>query len=219
VKRSLCWAILATILSLGVYSLIALAQAPAGGQGQPPTGPRTALIDVKKIIKNHARFKGMMEDMKKDYVKVEQAFREDQQKIRKLGEELQRWHRGTPNYQDLDEEILRRTADLNIRVEKAKGEFQEREAKIYHSVYQEIWQATDYISRQYGFEIVYNFNSEKMDPEKPQTIANQINNSVVWYDARLDITGAVLDELNRDANRQQPVNPGPARQPAGPFTR
>jgi Skp family chaperone for outer membrane proteins len=217
VKKSLCLAMLATILSLGIYSLLALAQTP-NGQGQPPAGPRVALLDVLKIIRNHDRFKGMMKDMKEDFLKAEAGFREDQQKIRKLSESLQQFHRGTPDYEQIDANILRQTADLNIRMEKAKSDFAEREARIYHTVYVEIWQATNEICRQYTFDIVYNFNSEKMDPEKPQTIANQIKNSVVWYDQRLDITSWVLRDLNRD-QPQAPVNPGPARQPAGPFTR
>ena len=100
-----------------------------------------------------------------------------------------------------------------------KQEFLQREARIYHDVYQEIWQASDYVCRQYKFDMVLRFNGEPVDIERPDSVLTWINKPVVWYDTRQDITDAVLAVVNRT-----PMNPAangraPPVRPGVPFTR
>ena len=104
---------------------------------QSGAGPRIALLDVSKVYKNHARFKGMMEDMKADVQRAEVEIRKQRDEITKLEERLQEFHKGTPDYKGLEEEVTRRKADLTVKVQIQGKEFQQRQARIYYNVYRE----------------------------------------------------------------------------------
>jgi Skp family chaperone for outer membrane proteins len=207
VKKSPRWAVTAAVvLSLSYLSCLAQAQGPVGvPSGQATGAARLALLDVGRIFKNHARFKGMMEAMKADVERAEKQVKTERDEINKLGEKLHEFHNGTIEYKQLEEELAKRQADLAVKVQLQKNEFLQREAKIYHNVYQEILQVTDYFAKQNRIDMVLRFNGEEVDVERPDSVLSFINKPVVWYDRGLDITNDILQNLNRGA-----VNPGPA---------
>lgn len=216
-KKTIGWVALAVVLSWCYLSSPLKAQGPVGvPPGQPmqsAAGTRIALLDVLKIYKNHARFKGMMEDMKADYQRAETQFRGERDAIVKLEERLQEFHKGTPDYKGLEEEITHRKADLNVKIQIQGKEFQQRQARIYYNVYQEISQATDYFCQQHGIDVVLQVKGDGVDPEQFESVGAYISKSVVWSHPSLDITDSILRELNRTA-----VNaPREATRPAMPF--
>jgi Skp family chaperone for outer membrane proteins len=215
VKKFAGWAALAAALLVSSYLLSA---ASAQGPAQPSGRPTVALLDVSYIFKNHARFKGMMEDMKADVERAEAQVKSERDAINKLGERLQEFRKGTPDYKQMEEELAKRQADLSVQVTLQKNEFLQREAKIYHNVYQEIWQATDYYCKQNGVDMVLRFNGDPVDVERPDSVLSFINKPVVWYQKQLDITPAILQELNRTAIAPAANRAGPSR-PAVPFQR
>jgi Skp family chaperone for outer membrane proteins len=209
VKQSHLWAVLAVaVLSLACLSSSALAQPPAG---QSAGGPRLALLDVNRIFKSHQRFKAMMEDMKADVERAEAQVKTDREKISKLAEQLQEFRKGTPDYKQLEEELAKRGADLQVQVQLQKSAFLQQEAKIYHNVYREILEATDYFCKANRIDMVLKFNGEAVDADRPDSVLAFINKPVVWYAPDLDITENILRELNRTA-----INPGPAANRGGP---
>lgn len=210
-KKSHRWAILAVLLSLGYGASLAMAQGPAAPS---TTGPRMALLDVSKIFKNHQRFKGMMEDMKADVERAEAQVKTGRETIIKMAERLREFRKGTPDYKQMEETLAKRQAELAVQVQLQKTDFLQREAKIYHAVYQEIWQATDYFCKQNRIDMVLRFNGAQVDVESPESVLTHINKPVVWYDRGLDITDAILQDLNRTAINPNPSN---ATRPAVPF--
>ena len=150
-KHSLRWAVLvAAVLSLGILFSPAMAQAPR----RPAGGPNVALLDVSYIFKNHARFKRMMEDMKADVERAEQQVEKEKEEMKNSAEKLQEFNKGTPKLQQLEEELAKRQADLQVRVQLQKNQFLQQEATIYHNVYQEILQATEYYCKQNSIDMV-----------------------------------------------------------------
>ncbi len=218
-KRTLCWAMLAALLAQGAYCRLLCAQGHSGRQGQPAAAPRLALLDVSRVFKNHNRFKGMMEDMKADVQQAENRVKAERDAINKLLERLKDFRNGTPDYKSLEAEIAERQADLEVKVRLQRKQFLEREAKIYYNVYQEIWQATDYFCRRHNIDMVFRFNGEKVDPEQPQSVLGEINKPLVWYDQSLDITDAILSELNRTSATPAAADRrgSPAPRPTVPF--
>jgi len=222
VKKNLSWVVLIVLLSFGLYYSSGDAQGPVRPAAAPAAvgGPRLALLDVGRIFKNHARFKSMMEDMKADVQQAEARIKAEREAIAKLGERLQEFRKGTQEYKSLEEELARRQADLSVQMSMQRNEFLQREARIYHNVYQEIWQATDYFCRQHSIDMVLRFSSEAVDPDRPDSVLTNINKPVVWYDQGLDITDAILQELNRSgippvsADRRNQTTP---TRPVAPF--
>lgn len=202
------WAVLAAaVLSLGYLMSMAVAQGPA----RPAAGANIALLDVSYIFKNHTRFKGMMEDMKADVERAEAQVQTEKETMGKLVERMGEFTKGTLDYKQMEEDLAKRHANLQVQIQLQKKEFLQKEAKIYHNVYQEIWQTTDYYCKQNGIDMVLRFNGDKVDVEQPKSVLTFINKPVVWYQDRMDITPFVLQELNRTA-----PNPAAARQPARP---
>ncbi len=116
----------------------------------------------------------------------------------------------------MEEQIANRQAKLAVDVNRQKSDFLQRESMIYHTVYQEILQATDYFCKQRGIDMVLRFNGEPVDVQRPDSVLTFINRPVVWYDPGLDITDFILQDVNRPA-----ANPGTADQrngqPPSPF--
>ncbi len=213
-KKYLGWAILALILSLGgYYSATVIAQGPGGPAYAPPmgaAGPKTVLIDVNYIFKNHERFKAMMGDMKNDIKQAEDTVNADKAKIVQLERNRDECQKGTIDYKNFDEEATRAKANLAVKIQGQRNDFLQREAQIYNAVYQEILQATNYYCMQNGVDMVLRFNGDAVDSQNPQSVLSFINRPVVWYQRYTNITQNILDDLNRT-----PVN---NRGPGGPVS-
>jgi Skp family chaperone for outer membrane proteins len=219
VKKSHRWAILAIVVSVGCLISLAVAQSgnPPANRPQTGTGPRLALIDVSRIFKSHSRFKLQMEELKRNVQAAENKVRQEREEITKLATEvLPTFQKGTQQYSEMEEQIADRQAKLAVAVNRQKNDFLQSEATTYHNVYQEIWQATDYFCRQNSIDMVLRFNGEPVDVQRPDSVLTFINKPVVWYDPGLDITEAILRDVNRPA--AAPANPATAdpRQP-GPY--
>ena len=207
----------------------------AFGQGAPVrqpmaaqagSAPNIALLDVSYIFKNHPRFKSMMEEMKTDVTRAESDVNKERDTLRKLVEQLEGFRKGTPDYKAMEEEVARREADLSVKVQLQRKDFLMREAKIYHTVYQEIAQEVDYYCANKGIDMVLRFNGDPVDVDKPDSVLSYINKPVVWYDKSRDITPIVLDALvkrgggapaagNQNQMGRPPVRPGAN----SPFTK
>lgn len=204
-KKFLILAVLAALFSISAFGADAFAQGQPNRSMPAASGNRIALLDVSAIFKKHIRFEGWMADMKKDVVAAEQAVKAKHEQISRMIEELRRYEKGTPNYKSLEEQITQKQARMSIDVKRQKEKFLADEAKIYYNVYQEIWQATNYICRQRGFDMVLRFSAEEINPKYPESVLTGINRPVIWYNPSLDITQFVLSELNRST-----VNPAAA---------
>ncbi len=197
--------------SYGLMAVLAAAQPP---QGQPmPTGGGIALLDVNFIFKNHHRFKMQMEEMRADVERAEATVQKEREAIQRLAEQLDQY-KGTRDFRAMEQEIADRQARLAVQVRMQQRDFLEREAKIYHNTYKEIWQAVDFYCRNHNLAMVIRFNGDPADTTKPEEVLRDINKPVVWHQNGLDITGEILADLNRDQPRVgTPAAPGPARVP------
>ena len=210
-KNPYRWAALAVVvLLLGCFVSLAVAQAPTRPiAGQPAAGQNIALLDVTYIFKNHVRFKAEMERMKADVQRAESDIKAQRDKLAKVAEDAQNFRKGTPEYKAAEEQLANGQAKMQVDVQRQKKEFLQNEAKIYNSVYQEIYQVTDYYCKQNGIDLVVKFNGDPVDVDQPDSVLAYINKPVVWYQQRLDITLPILTQLNGRA----PVNPASASKP------
>lgn len=158
-------------------------------------GP-VALLNVSHIFKTHVRFKDMMQGMKAAVEQAEVEVKAERVRLRKLVDQLRGLPTGSPEYKSLEEQITAGETTLAVRVQLQRKEFMQREAKIYHIVYQEIWQEVDYYARIHGIGMVQRFSAEPVDPNKAADVIRNLNKPVVWYNADLDITADILQALH-----------------------
>lgn len=194
-RKTLLLVALLTALVLG-SQLIAQGPVPPAAQPTASRGTNVAVIDIGFIFKNAARFKQAMEEIKAE----DEAFAAEATKRRDALaaaiDTLQRMPKGGPEYQQLEEQIAGDQTRLRLDMARAQKERVEAEAKVYFNAYRDIEDRVAQFSQRYGIDLVLRFNAEEMDPTKPESVLNGINRFVVFQN-QLNITGAILDEMNR----------------------
>ena len=110
-----------------------------------------------------------MEEMKADVERAEaqvKAKREQSTSSVSL-QEVQQGNRPLP---ELEEELAKRQADLQVQVQvAARTSFCNKRPRIYHNVYQEILQATDYYCKQNGIDMVLQVQRRSGRRQSPGT--------------------------------------------------
>lgn len=191
--------VLAALTALmAVASLGAPVQAQAQGN---PAGANAvkygvAVVDINYIFKNHAKFVASMDAMKTDFQAVETDVKAKQQQIMAAQEQQKTFAPGSPEFKQLDEQIVRMTAGLQVDVTQKRKQLVDQEAKIYFDTYVEVTQTIKLYAEHKGIGMVLRFNGEDADPNNRESILRAINKAVHFQNS-IDITPDVLAYLNR----------------------
>jgi Skp family chaperone for outer membrane proteins len=181
-----------------------------------------AVLDVALIFKHHDRFNAAMGDIKKDIEQFEAYVRDEQRKLKARAEELQQFNASSPDYKTKEAELARVQSELQVQIGLKRKDFLEQEARVYFRVYQEIKQSVAVFAQRYRIGLVLRWNSDNMQENDRASVLQGVNNGVV-YEAGLDITKPIIEDLNR-----RPFNPddkpatgpgGAAPAAAGPISR
>ncbi len=183
-------------------------------QSPPPRGASPsaanhgiAVIDVKYILENYARVKAATDQFNRDFEKTGARFKSEKETINKKVEKIKTYKPGTPEYKKLEEEITQNESDLKVQASLQQKEFAEREARIYLTAYQEISQQVKTYSDRNGITLVLRFNGAPPDANNREAVQAELF-KMVLYQNGIDITGPVLQELNRTAAvASPPANP------------
>lgn len=215
-KSHLGVALVAGFLTTALFVSLASAQQPqaqprAAAPAQRPLG--IALLDVNAIFKDHPGFKARMAQLEQTVKTAENQVKAQKDEIRQLAEQLKEMREGSPEYQQYERRLAERQANLQASIALQKKDFLQQEAKIYHSVYQEIEQEVSSFAQAYNIAVVLRYSGDPVDAEKPDEILRDINKSVVYSAQGLDITGQIRDRLKQ----RMPAGAAPAAYPpAGP---
>ena len=170
-------------------------------------GTRVVVIDIAKIFDQHPGFQQSMEAMKNEVQQVEQGFRERSQQIETLRERMKQYESGTPEYKQLDSQILKIQADGQVEATQKKKEFLEREAQLYFNVYKEIQGEVKTFARMNGIGLVLRYNSAEMEPTRG--IRPSRGSTTTWY-SRIAVTSRSRS-WNRLAVGMRPAEPRQVR--------
>jgi Skp family chaperone for outer membrane proteins len=194
------------------------AAAPLAVAQQRTAAPQVAIIDLAYIFNNHVKFKALSDDLRRDVEAAENELKNNKTALQKLADSLEGFNRNTPEYRQLEEDITKRSADLQVQVQLQKKTFFEQEAKIYYTVYQEIMEQVKYHSDKHGIVLVMRFNGDPLDENDPQGIQKELNKAVLYYNKVIDITPIILDAVNppRTGNRPGPTASSGNSRPSGP---
>ena len=202
-------------LSLAAFAAVFAASqlsADEAAAQQRGAGSQVAIVDLTYIFANHVRFKALVEQMRHDVETAEADLKTSKEAIEKAAEKIDDFNRNSPEARQLEEELAKRQADLQVQVNIQKRNFMEQEAKIYLSIYREVLDHVKYHSERAGYKLVLRFNGDPLDGEDLQGVMQQLNRQVVYYDRTIDITPIILDACNANEGA-----PRPNRQPTGPI--
>ncbi len=183
--------------------------APPPAVAAPAAGTAIAVIDLNQVFEQHVRFKATMEQIKNDIKNYEAAVIERRKQGTALSEKLREYQPGSPDYKKLEEELAKLSAELQVDMAIKKKDFMDREARAYYQAYQEVLEHVTAFAHKHGIGLVLRFNDEPIDPQERASVLQGVNRSVV-YQRDLNITGAIVQELNRGAVAPAAVGARPA---------
>ncbi len=193
-KKSLHPAAFAAIL-VGSSLLCPLSAVSAAG----PNGHNIAVVDVSIVFKEHARFKAMMDRMKKEVDAVEADLKVEYTRLKALDEEIKQLNPNSPEYKTKFTAATEAQSKFQVKTQLQKKDFLERESKIYYQVYRELDDAVRVFATKHNIHLVLRYASEPVNSEDRNDILRGINKPIVYVDPALDITRLVLNDLNRSA--------------------
>jgi len=201
----------------------AATRAPAGnppaapGAGSPGAGLSNcgiAVIDVTFILDRYAKLKQAAEAFKRDLQAADEKLKGERDAMVKRGERLKGLKPNTPEFKQLEEELVKAESDFKLKVGRQKNEFAEREANNYLTAYRELTQQVKVYADRHNIQLVLRFNGAPVDPANRDAVQADVLKMVMYHHPDIDITDQILAEMNRGAAVASPQRrPGQASPP------
>ena len=194
----------------------ASATAPAGAS--VPAGTNVAVIDLGYIFMNAQSFKNEMDLIKQKFEEFDAQMKTRDKDLLAKREELAALRTGTLEFKQKEEELARMQTDVQLDIRLKQKELVEQEARVYFKTMVELDKRVAVFAQKYRIGIVLRFNREEMKEENVKQILNRV---VIWQ-SQLDITDAILAELNRGVPAPTTgggagANTGTAKRPGLPL--
>ena len=199
---------------LGIYAVPAITQAqPAAATAQTPY--LVAVVDVAQIMRQHPVFMEQQAALKGRIDQAEAVFKTRQEAIANKQKQLEasQLRPGTPEYQRAFEDISNEVADFERDARTQQRRFALENSKIMYDTFQDIKATISKYASARGIAQVTDYREFVVDPADPQSVAEDMDQRLVWFNPMLNITKYIVTEVYA-ARGLQP----PAQQPTGVGT-
>ena len=115
-QRVAASAVMLVVAMIACSMALGQQRAGVGGMSAPPPGG-IAFLDIPKLFKSHARFNELNADLKADMTKAETAMKGEIDFVNRMMEDLKQYKPGSEEYSTREQEIARRRADMNVRLQ------------------------------------------------------------------------------------------------------
>ena len=133
--------------------------APAEGAGRVQLSRvrelRVAVVDINHLFKHHERFAESVANIRREIKAANADVRQEQDEIKRLVKRLQALDPVTADPRQLEEEIARRRAELEVEIELSRGDFVKKEAAAYNATYDAIVEAITRFAEEHQIDVVY----------------------------------------------------------------
>ncbi len=204
-------------LALALTAALAVGiQMPARGQEQAApkqAAPKTAaaatterapsrvgLIDMAKVFEGYSKFKVLRDELAAEIERSDAEARVMVEKMQGMQKEMQEsgLQPGSAEYEAKEKQIL----DAKGEFEAFRAATQRKLARRESEMFKEIYADTTAMIRKYAewaeYTVVIRFDSKDIEDDTPPAEAVQrMNKQVVFYQPDNDITGVVLQSLNK----------------------
>ena len=196
-----------SFLCLAAFAVTALSSGLAGSlQAQTPV----ALLDMAVVFENHPAFKSRLAQLKQDADGLQTAVLQQRQALIKEQENLRLLYQpGSQDFKDKEKELALKVTQLEIDSNDKMRDLMIQEAKLHFEIYSEVNRLVDEYCNQFDIRLVLRFNSATVQPDKPESVMQQVNGAIVYYNPNRDITAAIVQRVAqvRGAANSQPIQP------------
>lgn len=196
-----------SFLCLAAFAVTALSSGLAGSlQAQTPV----ALLDMAVVFENHPAFKSRLAQLKQDADGLQTAVLQQRQALIKEQENLRLLYQaGSQEFKDKEKELALKVTQLEIDSNDKMRDLMVQEAKLHFEIYSEVNRVVDEYCNQFDIRLVLRFSSATVRPDKPESVMQQVNGAIVYYNPNRDITAAIVQRVAqvRGAANSQSIQP------------
>jgi Skp family chaperone for outer membrane proteins len=174
-------------------SLVLWTAAPAAAQGQSQAQPGiVAVLDMVRVFKAHpghqaamAKIEARAEELRKDFQQQQIAL---QEKAKQAASQYQGAQLDTIEITLRQEEV-----GLQTKARQAQTELMKSEAEAFYKTHAEVMTIVQGLCEQYNIGLVLGYDSEPIDPNRPESVIRGVQRSVVYKTN--DLTDHVLHQI------------------------
>lgn len=198
-----------------VAALFLAGQVQGQGPAEKPAVPtKIGLVDMARVFKEYEKFSRLREDLEGQKGELIESAKQAKAAATKIAEEMKQFGQDSNEYRIREEKITKLSTEFETRARIAQRDLARKEAEVFETVYVE---ASDVIARyakHFNYTLVLRFNSEQIDADNPQKLANGLNKLVLYNRPQDDITDPVVEALNREFAKKTGPVAGGAKAPA-----
>jgi outer membrane protein len=175
---------------------------PAAAQRQPPRPHQVGLIDMAYVFNNYDKFKAMQASLQNEFKAAQEKAKATVEEVKALQAQLAPGttplKKDSPEYAQIEQQIIRKTTDLQAYGQIIQREQLKKEAEVYKQIYLEVQDAIRIYSDAYGYTLILRFDREAVEEaQDPQQILQRMTRQVVYFRAQDDLTSPILTHLNK----------------------
>jgi len=184
-----------SLVTLAVVGFLFGSTAATQAQGQATTQAQPGMVvvlDMVKIFKAHpghqaaiAKIEARAEEMRKDFQAQQIAL---QEKAKQASVQYQGAQMDSIEVQLRQEEVA-----LQTKARQAQTELMKSEAETFYKTHSEVMIIVQELCQQYNVGLVLGFDSEPIDPNRPESVIRGVQRSVVYHTN--DLTDFVLHRI------------------------
>jgi Skp family chaperone for outer membrane proteins len=174
---------------------------PGGGSGgaapAAPIPPIIGTVDMDAVFKGYEKFKSINKDFQaavfarqNELMKLESEAKEETQMLSKLTP-------GTADFKKHEDRVTELKARFAAGREQAQREFQARESENVATIYKEVQLMVTAWAQYRKMNYVFRVTNLQPNGADPSSVMAALQNNVVYFDPRNDITNDVIYNLNR----------------------
>ena len=199
---------------LGIYAVPAITQTQPAVQ-QAATPFYVAVVDVAQIMRQHPVFMERQSALKAQIDRAEADFKQRQETIegKRKALEASPHKPGSTEYQQQLDIISNEMADFERDARTLQRRFALENSKIMYETFQDIKATIHKYAIGRGIAQITDYRKFTPDPADPQSVAEDMDQRLVWFNPVLEITDKIIGEVYASRGMQPPP-PAPATPPA-----
>lgn len=202
----------------GISFSIATAQVDA--QPAAEVTHKIGLIDMGYVFREYDKNKILNEELMLELQEAEGKMKQMVATLQAAQQQLKQLKEGTPEFAEREKKYAEMTTKFNTDQTMMKRDLQKKNAKITHTIYQEVQDAVARLARHNGYTLVLRFNREEISSTDSQKLMETLNQQVVYHRNGDDMTDVVLDMLQKKYDKAKPTagSTAPKKSPVKPVS-
>ena len=187
-------------MMFGIVASVVLPAVSAYAQGGTPSVEpphKVAVVDVARILKEHAGIVAQRNQIEKELKDFEALVTQKQKDLRAAVEQLKTLEAGTPDYARQEEKIAEEDKNLRLEMNRKRKDLVEAEARVYYENYQMIADAVRRVAEHNKIDLVIRYSGEEMSLEDKESVIRGVMKNVVYHSNRMDLTPIVMQVLDQ----------------------